>query len=66
MITKLGEHDRVNIVVGYSLINQSEKVVSIYDYSDGNLNTTFENNYYSLFDAVDLNGATGKKNFLPS
>ena len=62
MITKLGEHDRVNIVVGYSLINQSEKVVSIYDYSDGNLNTTFENNYYSLFDAVDLNG-DGKKEF---
>ncbi len=62
MITKLGEHDRVNIIVGYSLINQSEKVVSIYDYSDGNLNTTFENNYYSLFDAVDLNG-DGKKEF---
>lgn len=62
MITKLGEHDRVNIIVGYSLINQSEKVVSIYDYSDGKLNTTFENNYYSLFDAVDLNG-DGKKEF---
>lgn len=60
MITKLGENDRVNIIVGYSLINQSEKVLSIYDYSGGKLNTTFENNYYSLFDAADLNG-DGKK-----
>lgn len=55
-ITKLGENDRINIIVGYSLINQSEKVVSIYDYSDGALNTTFENNYYSVFDTADLNG----------
>ena len=55
-ITKLGNNDRINIIVGYSLINQSEKVVSIYDYSDGKLNTTFENNYYSVFDTADING----------
>lgn len=56
VITPLGENDRINIIVGYSLINQSEKVVSIYHYENGILNTTFENNYYSLFDTADLNG----------
>lgn len=64
IITQLGDSGRINIVVGYSLINQSEKVVSIYHYEDGTLNTTFENNYYSLFDAADLNGDGTKELFI--
>ena len=56
VITTLGENERSSIIVGYSLINQSEKVVSIYDYVDGKLRTTFENNYYSMFEATDFNG----------
>lgn len=64
MITKLGESERVNIIAGYSLINQSEKVVSIYDYTDGVLNTSFSNDYYSLFDAADLNGDNKKELFI--
>ncbi len=64
VITKLGSNDRINIIVGYSLINQSEKVVSIYHYENGTLNTTFENNYYSLFDAADLNGDGTKELFI--
>lgn len=64
VITRLGENDRINIIVGYSLINQVEKVVSIYHYENGTLNTTFENNYYSLFDAADLNGDGTKELFI--
>ena len=64
VITPLGDNKRINIIVGYSLINQSEKVVSIYHYENGALNTTFENNYYSLFDAADLNGDDTKELFI--
>lgn len=64
IITPLGDNDRINIIVGYSLINKSEKVVSIYHYDNGTLNTTFENNYYSLFDAADLNGDETKELFI--
>lgn len=64
VITELGDNGRINIIVGYSLINQSEKVVSIYHYDDGILNTTFENNYYSLFDTADLNGDGTKELFI--
>ncbi len=64
VITPLGDNDRINIIVGYSLINKSEKVVSIYHYDKGTLNTTFENNYYSLFDAADLNGDETKELFI--
>lgn len=64
VITELGDNDRINIIVGYSLINQSEKVVSIYHYADEILHTTFENNYYSLFEAEDLNGDDTKELFI--
>lgn len=60
-ITRLGDNGRINIIVGYSLINQSEKVVSIYHYDEGKLKTTFENNYYSLFDTNDLNSDGSKE-----
>ncbi len=55
-ITKLGNSDRINIIVGYSLINKNEKTLSIYDYSDGKLVTAMENEPYSVFDTVDFNG----------
>lgn len=61
LITPLGDNGRINIIVGYSLINESEKVVSIYHYEDSKLTTTFENNYYSLFDTADLNGDGSKE-----
>ena len=61
VITPLGDSGRINIIVGYSLINQSEKVVSIYHYDEGILETTFENNYYSLFDTTDLNDDGSKE-----
>ncbi|MBE6845123.1 MAG: hypothetical protein E7508_05320 [Ruminococcus sp.] len=55
-VTRLGDCDRINVIVGYSLINRSEKKISIYDYSDGKLNTNLGNEPYSVFETADLNG----------
>lgn len=63
-VAKLGECDRINIIVGYSLINRSEKKISIYDYSAGKLNTNLENEPYSVFDADDFNGDGLKELFV--
>ena len=54
-VTKLGDSEKTNIIVGYSLINRSEKKISIYDYSDGKLRTTLGGVPYSFFDTTDLN-----------
>ena len=63
-VAKLGDCDRINIIVGYSLINRSEKKISIYDYSDGKLNTNLGNEPYSVFDADDFNGDGLKELFI--
>ncbi len=49
IISKLGDNERMNIIVGYSTANQSEKFVSVYSYDDGYLDLTFLENY-ALFD----------------
>ena len=49
VISKLGDNDRMNLIVGYSTANQSEKFVSVYSYEDGYLDLTFLENY-ALFD----------------
>ncbi len=49
IISPLGENSRVNIIVGYSTANQSEKYVSIYSYADSYLDLTFSRSY-ALFD----------------
>ena len=48
-ISRLGENARMNLIVGYSTANQSEKFVSVYSYEDGYLDLTFLENY-ALFD----------------
>ncbi|MBQ8297558.1 MAG: hypothetical protein IJX77_07245 [Ruminococcus sp.] len=53
MISKLGSNSRVNLIIGSSLINRSEKTVSIYNYSDGNIEKTFSSSY-SFIDVTDL------------
>lgn len=53
MISKLGSNDRVNLIIGSSLINRSEKNVSIYSYTDGNIEETFSESY-SFIDVTDL------------
>ncbi|MCM1314713.1 MAG: hypothetical protein NC205_01180 [Prevotella sp.] len=55
MISKLGSNDRTNLIIGSSLINRSEKNVSIYNYADGNIEETFSESY-SFIDVTDLDG----------
>ncbi len=52
IISRLGDNDRTNVIVGYSTANQSEKFVSVYSYEDGFLDLTFSKNY-AYFDVGD-------------
>ena len=63
MISKLGSSDRMNLIIGSSQINRSEKNVSIYNYSDGNVEQPFRTTPYSFFDVVDLD-TDGENEFL--
>lgn len=54
IISKLGSNDRVNLIIGTSLINRSEKNVSIYNYVDGVLQPPTFSESYSFFDVTDL------------
>ncbi|MBQ8582972.1 MAG: hypothetical protein IJ487_04445 [Ruminococcus sp.] len=55
IISKLGTNERVNVIIGSSLINRSEKNASIYtyDYNEGTIEQTFSE-AYSFFDVTDL------------
>lgn len=57
IISKLGSNDRVNLIIGTSLINRSEKNVSVYTYSNGVLQeppTFSRNKAYAYIDVMDL------------
>ena len=55
MISKLGDNDRMNIIIGSSMLNRSEKNATIYNYSNGKLNAApFKS--YSFFDVTDIDG----------
>ena len=54
MISRLGSSDRINLIIGSSQINRSEKNVSIYNYSDRNVQQVFPTSSYSFFDINDL------------
>lgn len=62
MISRLGSNDRINIIIGSSLINRSEKNVSIYNYSGGSVKQTFSSSY-SFIDVTDLD-MNGENEFL--
>lgn len=53
MISQLGENQRMNLIIGSSLINRSEKTAAIYSYSEGKLERTFSDSY-SFIDVTDL------------
>lgn len=53
IISELGSNGRINVIIGSSLINRSEKNVSIYNYSDGTIEQTFSSSY-SFIDVTDL------------
>ena len=63
IISKLGSNSRVNIIIGTSLINRSEKNVSIYNYTDGVLDKPTFSDSYSFFDVKDLD-QDGENEFL--
>jgi hypothetical protein len=63
MISKLGSNDRVNIIIGTSIINRSEKNVSIYNYSDGKLTEPTFSGSYSFIGVKDLD-MDGENEFL--
>ncbi|MBO5343138.1 MAG: hypothetical protein J6A57_01630 [Ruminococcus sp.] len=62
MISQLGENNRINLIIGSSLINRSEKTASIYSYSNGILEKTFAESY-SFIDVTDLDD-DGENEFL--
>ena len=55
MISQLGSSDRINIIVGYSTANQSEKYLSVYAYENSYLEQTLTHSY-ALFDVADTGG----------
>lgn len=57
MISKLGENQRMNLIIGSSLINRGEKTATIYSYSSGELERTFSESY-SFIDITDLDRDT--------
>ena len=64
IISKLGSNDRVNIIIGSSLINRSEKNVTIYNYlpDEGRMASDFSLSC-SFIDVTDLNN-DGMNEFL--
>lgn len=62
MISQLGSNDRVNIIVGSSMLNRSEKSVNIYTYNGGQFDFK-KFGSYSFFDVTDLDGC-GDNEFL--
>ncbi len=65
-VTRLGDSDRINIIAGYSLINRSDRMISIYDYHDGKLSTNLSNEPYSVFETLDLNNDGSNELFIAS
>lgn len=55
MISRLGSNERTNLIIGSSLINRSEKSVSIFTYNaeEGSIEKTFSE-AYSFIDVTDL------------
>lgn len=53
IISKLGDNERLNLIIGSSLINRSEKTAAVYSYYDGKLERTFSGSY-SFMDVTDL------------
>lgn len=53
MISRLGGNQRINIIIGYSLVNRAERIAEIYDYRDGTLERTFTKDY-SMMDIHDI------------
>ena len=53
ILSKLGSDNQVNIIVGYGLLNQNEKALQIYNYSNGILNSMYSY-IYSVTETIDM------------
>ncbi|MBQ8824886.1 MAG: hypothetical protein IJZ64_06625 [Ruminococcus sp.] len=53
MISSLGEEGGIKIIVGYSVVDRSERAIVIYDYKNNQLEENFKTSY-SLFDIHDI------------
>lgn len=62
VISKLGENERMNLIIGSSLVNRSEKTATVYSYNNGILERTFSESY-SFLDVTDLD-TDGENEFL--
>lgn len=63
MVSRLGDNDRINLIIGSSSINRTERIVSVYTYSDGVLQMPDFSDAYSFFDVTDLDG-DGQNEFI--
>ena len=52
--TSIGEGDNVDIVVRYTMLNQTEKAFSVMNYADGIVDELY-NSFYSCLEVMDLN-----------
>ena len=66
-ISKLGENEHTNIIIGTSILNRSEKKVSVYNYdsSDGTITKNFSSPY-TYMDILDLDSDGNNELFLLS
>jgi hypothetical protein len=55
MIAPIGTRTHPRIVIGYSVVDQSDRALMVYDYTEGTLQQCFTASY-SLFDIHDLDG----------
>ncbi|MDE5764741.1 MAG: hypothetical protein K2I00_07220 [Ruminococcus sp.] len=62
MISRLGENERVNLIIGTSFANRLDKTATVYSYNNGILERTFSESY-SFLDVTDLD-TDGKNEFL--
>ena len=63
IISRLGDNDRINLIIGSSSINRTEKIVSVYEYSDSVLKAPDFSDVYSFIDVIDLDN-DGQNEFL--
>ncbi|MBQ8725049.1 MAG: hypothetical protein IJY74_05190 [Oscillospiraceae bacterium] len=60
IISPIGSDSDVRIVIGYSVADQYDRALVVYDYEKGSLSQCFSESY-SLFDIQDLDGSGAKE-----
>ena len=54
LLSRFNDDNQITIIVGYILLNQLEKTIKTYTYSDGKLGTIYSDNY-SAMEIMDIN-----------